>query len=207
MGGEGGGGGGGELAGVVSADVDGGLAVDEGLVAEEGEGMAAGGVAGLGGGEDAVGEVAEMDFVEEVLGGVGFEVADDGDFLGLAGVEVEGGEPAAHAVGVLGEHGAEGAEGGGGDVAVVFVAGEEGHAEEDVGGDGGAAGGGVVKDIAGSDEEGLMVFAGVVEESFVGVPEEVEHVVGELAGFVEPVVVEGELVYGEEAVGEEAVVF
>ena len=71
LGGEGLGGGDGELADVVAADVGGGLAFDEGLVAEEGEGMGARGVAGFRGGEDAVGEVAEVDFVEEVLGGVG----------------------------------------------------------------------------------------------------------------------------------------
>ena len=75
LGGEGFGGGDGELAGVVAADVDGGLAFDKGLVPEEGEGVTAGGVAVIRLGEDAVGEVAEVDFVEEVLGGVAIQVA------------------------------------------------------------------------------------------------------------------------------------
>ena len=84
------GGGDGEVADVIAADVGGGLAIDEGLVPEEGEGVASGGVALLGGGEDAVGEVAEVDFIQHVLGSVAVHVAYEGNFLGLTEVEVEG---------------------------------------------------------------------------------------------------------------------
>ena len=125
LGGEGGGCGDGELADVVSADVGGGLAVDEGLMSEEGDGVASGGVSLLGGGEDAVGHITEDRLLPASPGRRRYSGRPIRAIsLGWAQMEIQGGEPTAHAAGVLGEHGAEGAEGGGGHGAIVVVAGE-----------------------------------------------------------------------------------
>jgi hypothetical protein len=163
-------------------------------------------VVGITSGDDLVGQIGGVDFVQECPGIPRFRDSDYGDLAGFRGGEVEGAEEASegtgdllHATGQLLEEVFRA-------LAVVGPVEEEGEPEQDLGGDGSPRGGGVIVDVARAGDELFVVGRGVVEGAPLLVPEELGDSAHEGVGLDEPARLEGGLVDRDEPVRDHRVV-
>src|SRR5262249_38136859 len=106
---------------------------------------------------------------------------DEGDLGDRTQVEVERGEIASETGRVTRHEVGHGSKGPDGDRLVAFLAEEDSQPEQPVDGHGGAAGYGIVEEIARPDNEGVVVPARVEEHALAVVPEELEGALRELA--------------------------
>src|SRR5215467_3035496 len=193
-----------ELADVAPTDVGGGLAIDGGTVREQGQ-AGPGGRPRAGADHDTIRPVPLERSGDERPAIRAFG-PDEGDLRDRTQVEVERGEVPSETGRVSRHQVGHGSKGPGGDRLVALLAEEDSQAEQPVDGHGGAAGHGIVEEIARPDYEGVVVPAGVEEHALAFVPEELEGALRELARLVEPAAVEGRLVQREQTHADHGVV-
>src|SRR5215472_2436272 len=194
----------GELADVAAADIGGGLAIDGGALREEGQTDGCCRSRGRGDHQTIRPEPLERDGDQRP--GVGALRPHKGDLGDGAKVEVERGQIASEAGGVARHEVGHRSERFRRDRLVALLAEEDGQSQQPVDGHGGAAGHGIVEEIARPDHQRVVIAARVEEHALVLVPEELERPFRELARLVEPTPVEGGLVEREKADADHGVI-